>query len=146
MRARSLKRQAADRAYEPTRQAILVRDPLCLICGYSARDVHHRKQRSLGGSDSPANLVGLCRTCHSDVHDHVGLYTALGLLLHGWESEDGYPLWHNAAGYWATPTPDGWERWHNTQAGDAVDLLKDHLDDRFRLAAKVHDSIPGEEL
>lgn len=44
--------------------------------------VHHRRRRSQGGSDAPDNLLGLCNTGHSFVHDHPKLSFEKGWLLH----------------------------------------------------------------
>ena len=47
------------------RQAVLVRDFLCVRCGKSqAVDAHHVTPTGRGGSDDPASGVGLCRACH----------------------------------------------------------------------------------
>jgi 5-methylcytosine-specific restriction endonuclease McrA len=38
---------------------------LCEACGMRrAAEVHHRKNRSQGGTWDPANLLDVCRTCH----------------------------------------------------------------------------------
>ncbi len=37
----------------------------CEVCTAPAADVHHITPKSLGGSDEPENLVGLCRTNHT---------------------------------------------------------------------------------
>lgn len=41
----------------------------CARCGNAGHDIHHRMRRREGGHGI-ANLVGLCRTCHSWVHAH----------------------------------------------------------------------------
>ena len=37
---------------------------LCEQCGQEAVDIHHKRRRSLGGSDEIDNLIALCRECH----------------------------------------------------------------------------------
>lgn len=49
--------------------------------------VHHRKLRSQGGTNDPANLLLLCAGCHDYVHGHPALSYAAGYLLHQWERE-----------------------------------------------------------
>lgn len=44
-------------------------DGQCARCGNRGTDIHHRIRRRDGGHGI-ANLVGLCRTCHSWVHAH----------------------------------------------------------------------------
>lgn len=43
----------------------------CEVCGSKAVDVHHIEPKGMGGSktkDFIANLVGLCRSCHTKCH------------------------------------------------------------------------------
>ena len=40
----------------------------CEVCGGTAVDIHHITYRSHGRDDSLANLIGLCRACHSAAH------------------------------------------------------------------------------
>ncbi|ACX51981.1 HNH endonuclease [Ammonifex degensii KC4] len=51
------------------REKALCRDGTCVLCG-SRKDlqVHHLVPRSKGGTDTPANLVVLCRECHRKLH------------------------------------------------------------------------------
>lgn len=57
--------------YEKLRQEILRRDSWrCQACGgMSNLEVHHKQSRSQCGSDSEDNLIVMCATCHSAVHD-----------------------------------------------------------------------------
>jgi hypothetical protein len=66
-------------------------------------DVHHRKQRSLGGLDTLDNLVSVCR----DHHDAVHLYNDYdyGWLVHSWDTPALVPI-HLFDGYFLL-TPDG---------------------------------------
>lgn len=53
-------------------------------------DAHHRKQRSLGGTDTLDNLVALCRQHHDEVHtanDYTG-----GWLVHSWSEPVEVPI------------------------------------------------------
>jgi 5-methylcytosine-specific restriction endonuclease McrA len=67
-------------------------DKKCIICYTSNPDPHHVKSKKSGGDDVEANLMPLCRICHTQVHK-IGLnrfadkYPSVkGWLLHyGWE-------------------------------------------------------------
>ena len=54
-------------AWQQVRAAVLARDPDCTVpgCGEVSTDVDHVVPRARGGSDEPANLVGLCHPHHS---------------------------------------------------------------------------------
>ena len=53
-------------------KAILIRDPMCRICGQrESREVHHIRPRHLKGKDHPRNLIGLCLECHDEVHRRI---------------------------------------------------------------------------
>jgi 5-methylcytosine-specific restriction endonuclease McrA len=58
-------------SYESLRQQILRRAGWrCQSCGTMTNlEVHHKKFRSHSGGDSEENLITLCTTCHSRVHD-----------------------------------------------------------------------------
>ena len=59
------------KAWRVLREAVLCRDPLCLVCGEPATDVDHlnndptdnRFNRDSAELDN--NLIGLCHSCHS---------------------------------------------------------------------------------
>ena len=53
-----------------TRQKIYRRDGwACALCGdRRGIQVHHLYKRSLGGTDSPHNLITLCTYCHFAIH------------------------------------------------------------------------------
>jgi hypothetical protein len=58
----------------------------CMICGLKGTDGHHRDPVGMGGSsdpdrDRPDNIVLLCRTHHSDVHQNPELAGLLGYYL-----------------------------------------------------------------
>lgn len=60
--------------YANVREYILLRDKYtCKQCGDKNVElhVHHIKQRAHGGSNSPNNLVTLCKTCHNDYHKNL---------------------------------------------------------------------------
>ena len=61
----------------------------CACCGKPIEHYHHITPRSKGGSDTPENLIGLCKGCHANVHSgaidlkETGLrkkYAALSVL------------------------------------------------------------------
>lgn len=59
--------------WQRLRQEVLARDPVCTICGQApSNTVDHirdrgktRGQEVVPGIDDPANLRGVCRSCHS---------------------------------------------------------------------------------
>lgn len=60
-------------------------DDICEVCG-EARAVHshHRKLRSQGGEDEPANLLRVCAEDHAWIHANPSESYARGLLVHSW--------------------------------------------------------------
>jgi 5-methylcytosine-specific restriction protein A len=84
--------------WEKTRKLILARDSgKCLRCLGEACDVHHRKPKGMGGADAdtefgPANLVSLCRECHSFCHLNPALAYESGFLVHSGEDPAAIPL------------------------------------------------------
>mgnify|MGYP003954049663 CR=1 FL=1 len=45
----------------------------CEVCGAKAVDIHHIEPKGMGGSktkDFIANLMALCRSCHTKCHTH----------------------------------------------------------------------------
>jgi len=49
------------------RKIIKQQEGECGDCGVHARnklEIHHKLPQSMGGDDSPSNLIGLCHTCH----------------------------------------------------------------------------------
>ena len=58
--------------YDPMRNLrhlVFERDSYtCILCSDRATDVHHVVARSQGGSNTPYNLVSLCRLHHRIVH------------------------------------------------------------------------------
>lgn len=63
--------------WETARKIILARDNwMCIRCGAEATDVHHRKAKKMGGTKNEdiaygyANLISVCRNCHSWIHGH----------------------------------------------------------------------------
>lgn len=55
----------------------------CQNCGGYGTDIHHRKRRREGGH-SVANLVLLCRECHSLMHQNPLKAKALGFIVQPW--------------------------------------------------------------
>ncbi len=45
--------------------------PVCQYCNKNRLvDVHHLVFRSQNGKDNIDNLIGLCRTCHTEAHNN----------------------------------------------------------------------------
>ena len=70
----SLYQHGARFGFYNTRAFVLHRDDYtCRHCNGRSHDshlhVHHVMYRDNGGSDDPANLATLCKTCHDSVHD-----------------------------------------------------------------------------
>ena len=62
------------------REYVLFRDNhICQACNGKSHDsileVHHKIQRKDGGSDSPKNLITLCKTCHENYHKGILKYS-----------------------------------------------------------------------
>lgn len=57
----------------------------CARCGKPAGHIHHRKRRSQGGDNSPANLVPLCVLCHDWVHRNPEQAYREGWLVRSWQ-------------------------------------------------------------
>ena len=59
-----------------------------------ATDFHHRLQRSLGGKDTAANYLHLCRRCHDRVHEQrpKDRVYETGWLIRGWLNPEDVPL------------------------------------------------------
>jgi len=59
------------RDYEDLREHVLRREGWrCQFCGSRTNlEVHHQQFRSQSGEDSEDNLITLCSSCHSSVHN-----------------------------------------------------------------------------
>lgn len=58
---------------------------ICEVCDKArAAHTHHRKLRSQGGGDEPANLMRVCLDCHNWIHANPSESYARGLLVHSW--------------------------------------------------------------
>lgn len=83
-------------AWDTAKKMVCSRDQwLCVRCERPATDCHHRKPRKMGGTRNAetnyglANLVSLCRACHSYVHDNPAWAYGAGYLVHeGDDPED----------------------------------------------------------
>ena len=51
----------------------------CAVCGNPIEHYHHLVPRSQGGSNTPENIVGLCKHCHEKVHLKKLNLTKLGI-------------------------------------------------------------------
>jgi 5-methylcytosine-specific restriction enzyme A len=85
--------------YFHTRVAVFDRDGgKCLRCLGDATDVHHRRVKGMGGSKDPithgmANLISLCRDCHTFTHDNPGDAYKYGFLVKASETPADVPVW-----------------------------------------------------
>ena len=66
------KKKRYGRSWRSIRDRQLAEHPLCEQCEKAgkitpAREVHHIKSLSQGGSHDPANLMSLCTSCHSEI-------------------------------------------------------------------------------
>ena len=93
------------RVWEETRRDVLQRDgEQCAVCGERAGDVHHRRRRGSGGSRDPriaygwANLISLCRICHSWVHGNRAEAIEMGLVLEARDVPTEVPVRHAVHG------------------------------------------------
>jgi len=67
-----------------TRAHVKGRNPSgrCEYCGKNpANDMHHRRNRSQGGTWCPSNIIWLCRLCHHKVTTHPQWAKSVGLML-----------------------------------------------------------------
>lgn len=81
--------------WENVRRVVLSRDDhRCVRCGREACDVHHRRSKGMGGTSNEevafglANLISLCRGCHSFTHTHPAESYEHGLLVHSWDDPE----------------------------------------------------------
>lgn len=61
-------------------------------CEGMAVHTHHRKMRSQGGKDTPANLLRVCLSCHARIHHYPAKSYELGLLVHSWDDPEKVPV------------------------------------------------------
>jgi hypothetical protein len=57
------------------------------VCTGRAQHRHHRKLRSRGGSNDPANLLDVCLRCHDYIHRHPKESIRRGWMLPSWADE-----------------------------------------------------------
>lgn len=55
----------------------------CLLCGGVIEHYHHIIPKHLGGSDTINNIVGLCNSCHHEVHTNIVIKDKLDSLKSG---------------------------------------------------------------
>lgn len=56
---------------------------ICEFCSSArATDMHHRISRGVGGKWSPANILHICRACHSDANRPEAYESGLSLRRH----------------------------------------------------------------
>jgi hypothetical protein len=83
------KKQKADKAdMDAVREQVMARHGYrCAIplCSAIATDLHHRQLRR-HGNNTPANLVGLCRTHHSLMDTQRAWAVEWGWVLYSWDN------------------------------------------------------------
>ena len=73
--------------YAKARRAVYVRSQglcearCCDGCTGQYEQAHHRRRRSQGGNDTPANLVAICGPCHDWTHANPARARELGLIV-----------------------------------------------------------------
>lgn len=50
----------------------------CIYCGKPIEHYHHIVPRHSGGSNRPENIIGVCKTCHEEIHTGQRDITAIG--------------------------------------------------------------------
>lgn len=109
-------RQAADaarREFVDARQVIYERDLYrCVVCGEQGQEVHHRRNRGMGGASRDlaahaySRLVLLCRVCHDRIGEEPGWAESLGLWVrHGVKRLETVPLLYR--GEWTLLDDEG---------------------------------------
>jgi 5-methylcytosine-specific restriction endonuclease McrA len=71
----------------------------CEKCGWPALEnmaLHHRKLKSRGGKDTPANLIFVHHGCHNlktdSIHLSPGYATEKGWIVPSWEEPTNFPM------------------------------------------------------
>ena len=85
----SAKKRIADAEYAKIRKEVLdACKHICQaripgVCMVRAVHVHHLRNRSqIGkGKHDPSNLIGVCGSCHDEIHKNVGRAVELGLTI-----------------------------------------------------------------
>jgi len=60
----------------------------CRRCGAVSVHTHHRKLRSQGGDNSPANLIRVCAECHDWIHYNPAEAYEQGYLVKSWQNPE----------------------------------------------------------
>ena len=83
LRKVSKKRQEELSEYSKLRKAHLSQFPTCVVCEERpATDIHHRHSRGNGGSFvDPDNFLGVCRKCHTMIHEQPSKARENGWLV-----------------------------------------------------------------
>lgn len=53
---------------------------------------HHRKLRSRGGTDEPANVMSVTAVQHDWIHRNPKKARAIGWMVHSWEDPNEVPI------------------------------------------------------
>lgn len=81
MRARSPKRARQERTYRKLRNAFLLDQPWCAVCGGLATQVHHMQGRVGGLLCDVSKWLPVCDGCHREITENPA-----------WAVERGYSL------------------------------------------------------
>ena len=121
----------------------------CAFCAGQIEHYHHLLPKSRGGSDTPENLVGVCKSCHGKIHTGVletaqaGLkkkYAALSVL------NQAVPyIYKGLEGMFGEGNVNICQGYDTGKARETLGIAKDHPDDAVCIAAIPHnDSVRNE--
>lgn len=65
--------------------------PACPDGPHKGSHRHHKLPRSLGGEHTPENLLHVCTTAHTWIHEHPADSYEHGWLTHSWEPTNPLP-------------------------------------------------------
>ena len=70
----SILKHCKQQGYSPEYTAYWLRNLYCVICGNIAGAPHHIVTQGAGGTDNESNLLALCTTHHTEIHQ-IGIQT-----------------------------------------------------------------------
>lgn len=95
-------------------------------CNLYVDDVHHRRPRGMGGTrrldtNTAANGLSACRTCHRHVESHRAWAYVNGFLLHQHQDPLQVPVW------WRCVTTRAGKQWRFLDNDGGVLVSRDHM-------------------